>query len=135
MAARDPGGEKQICLLLLVYCTAVAKKLRDILVRAKHRRQALPPPRLRALSVVTEICARHVLSLHKEPHLTPFSLYLPTSKDHIARLYDTVQQIQYIGETKRQLSDRFGEHRRAIEKAIEKQHIDQPTALSDYYFL
>ena len=92
MAARDPGGEKQICLLLLVYRTAVAKKLRDKLVRAKHRRQVLPPPQLRALSVVTEICPRRVLSLHKEPHLIPFSL--PTSKDHIARLYDTVQQIQ-----------------------------------------
>ena len=29
--------------------------------------------------------------------------------------------VQYIGETKRHLSDRFGEHRRAIEKAIAKQ--------------
>ena len=27
-------------------------------------------------------------------------------------------RMQYIGETKRQLSDRFGEHRRAIKKAI-----------------
>ena len=38
-------------------------------------------------------------------------------------------KVQYIGETKRQLSDRFGEHRRAIEKAITHRHIDQPTAV------
>ena len=37
-----------------------------------------------------------------------------------------------LGETKRHLSDRFGEHRRAIEKAIAKQHIDQPTVVSDH---
>ena len=41
--------------------------------------------------------------------------------------------LQYIGETKRHLSDRFGEHRRGIEKAITKQHIDQPTAVSDHF--
>ena len=31
------------------------------------------------------------------------------------------------GETKRIASDRFGEHRRAVEKAIRKQPLDQPT--------
>ena len=44
-------------------------------------------------------------------------------------------KVQYIGETKRQLSDRFGEHRRAIEKAITYRHIDQPTAVSDHFIL
>ena len=43
--------------------------------------------------------------------------------------------VQYIGETKRQLSHRFGEHRPAIEKSIAKQHIDQPTAVSDHFTL
>ena len=43
--------------------------------------------------------------------------------------------VQYIGETKRHLSDRFCEHRRAIEKAIAKQPIDQPTAFLDHYTL
>ena len=44
-------------------------------------------------------------------------------------------KVHYIGETKRHLiRDRFGEHRRAIEKAI-NQHIDQPTAVSDHFTL
>ena len=38
-------------------------------------------------------------------------------------------QVQYVGETKRQCSDRFGEHRRAIKKAITQRHIDQLTAV------
>ena len=32
-------------------------------------------------------------------------------------------------------SDRFGEHRRTIEKAIAKQYVDQPTAVSDHFTL
>ena len=43
--------------------------------------------------------------------------------------------MQYIGETKRHLSDRFGEHRRAIEKAIQRHHINQPTAVPDHFSL
>ena len=43
--------------------------------------------------------------------------------------------VEYIGETKRHLSDRFGEHRRTIEKATAKQNIDQPTAVSDHFTL
>ena len=39
--------------------------------------------------------------------------------------------VQYISETKCHLSDRFGEHRRAIEIAITQRHIDQPTVVSD----
>ena len=41
--------------------------------------------------------------------------------------------MQYIGETKRHLSDRFGEHRRIIEKAIQRRHINQLTAVSDHF--
>ena len=44
-------------------------------------------------------------------------------------------RIQYIGETKRRLSDRFGEHRRAVEKAITQRDINQPTAVSDHFTL
>ena len=44
-------------------------------------------------------------------------------------------KVQYIGESKSQLSDRFGEHRRAIEKTITHRHIDQPTAVSDHFTL
>ena len=43
--------------------------------------------------------------------------------------------VQYIGETERHLSDRFGEHRRAIEKAITQRHIDQTSAVSDHFTL
>ena len=44
--------------------------------------------------------------------------------------------MQYArGETKRHLSHRFGEHRRAIEKAIQRHHINQPTAVSDHFSL
>ena len=43
--------------------------------------------------------------------------------------------VQYIGETKRHLSHRFGEHRRAIEKAIAKQQNNQPTAVADHFTL
>ena len=34
---------------------------------------------------------------------------------------------------KRHLSDRFGVHRRSIQKAITQRHIDQPTAVSDHF--
>ena len=41
--------------------------------------------------------------------------------------------VQYIGKTKHCLSDRFGEQRLAIKKAIAKQHIDQPNTVSDHF--
>ena len=44
-------------------------------------------------------------------------------------------RIQYIGETQRRLTDRFGEHRRAVEKAITQRDINQPTAVSDHFTL
>ena len=44
-------------------------------------------------------------------------------------------KIQYIGETKRRLGDRFGEHQRAVEKPITQRDIDQPTAISNHFTL
>ena len=41
-------------------------------------------------------------------------------------------KVQYSGETKRHLRDRFGERRRAIKN---QRHIDQPTAVSDHFTL
>ena len=113
--------------------------------------KSLPPPlpRLRELSVVTEISAWRVLSLHRDYRgnhvFTPFSL--PTNKDvyyitspallPISFIWYSVinATVNTVGETKRHLSDRFGEHRRAIEDAITQQHIDQPTAVSDHFEL
>ena len=43
--------------------------------------------------------------------------------------------MQYIGETKRQQSDRFREHRRSIEKATNPHHFYHPTAVSDHFSL
>ena len=43
--------------------------LRDILVRAKHRRPPPPPPKHLELSAVTEVGARRVFLLQKEPRL------------------------------------------------------------------
>ena len=122
----------------------------DILVRAKHRMQAPPHTRLRELSiVVTEIGARRVLLLQKEPRPTRL-LYQRTktsttshritcsSSNLVYMIQCNKCNVHYVGESKRHLSivndlsDSFGEHRRAIEKAITKQHIDQPTAVSDH---
>ena len=44
-------------------------------------------------------------------------------------------KIQYIGETKRRLSDRFAEHRSAVEKAFAQREIDQPAADSGHFTL
>ena len=73
------------------------KNLRDIVVRAKHRRQAPPPPRLRELSV-TEIGARRAPLLQRE-HIFHFFLYqrtkTHTTSHHLlffqSCLCDTVQ--------------------------------------------
>ena len=44
-------------------------------------------------------------------------------------------RIQYIRETKHRLCNRFGEHRRAVEKAITQRDIDEPTTVSDHFTL
>ena len=59
--------------------------LRDILVRATHHRP-VHPPRHRELSVVTEKGAKRVLSLRREPRLTPFSLQMNNDKYDITSL-------------------------------------------------
>ena len=87
--------------------------------------QTSSSPRIRReLSVATEIGAKRVLPLQREPRP---SLYfsLPMTKE----LYDSTSSallvymihcnkcnVQYIGEAKCHLSDSFGKHRRAIEK-------------------
>ena len=43
--------------------------------------------------------------------------------------------MQYIGETKRQLSDRYGKHRRSIEKARNPYYFYHLTAVSDHFSL
>ena len=43
--------------------------------------------------------------------------------------------MQYIGETKRQFSDRFGEQRRSIEKARNPYQFHHPTAVSEHFSL
>ena len=58
----------------------------------------------------------------------------PTELDKLGHLCNKCN-VQYIGETKRHLSDRFDEHRRAIEEAIAKQPVDNPTAVSDHFTL
>ena len=40
--------------------------------------------------------------------------------------------VHYTHETKPHLSDRFGEHRHAIKKAITQRRIDQPAIISDH---
>ena len=101
-------------------------------------------PRLRELSVVAEIGARRVLPLQRTTSCTFFSTNEQRHTRHnitcsSSNLVYMIQcnkcNVQYIGETKRHLSDRFGERRRAIEKAIAKQHINQPTAVSDHFTL
>ena len=58
-----------------------------------------------------------------------------SSSNLIYRIQCSTCKVQYVGETKRHLSDKFGERRRAIEKAITQRHIDQPTAVSDHFTL
>ena len=57
--------------------------LRDILVRATHRR---PPPKHLELSAVTEVGAKHVLSLQREPRFTPSSPLTNKGKFYITSL-------------------------------------------------
>ena len=133
MAVRDPGGEKQIFLLLLVDRTAVAKNLRDILVRAKHRRQA--PPASGAFRCHRNRCKTCPFITEGTTSYTFFLTNKQRRTRHHITCSATNATVQYIGETKRHLSDRFGEHRRAIEKAMTQQHINQPTAVSNHFTL
>ena len=58
-------------------------------------------------------------------HTTCYSSYL------VYMIQCNKCNVQYISESKRHLSDICGEHRRAIEETITRQHIDQPTTVSD----
>ena len=95
--------------------------LRDILVRAKHRR---PPPlapgsfrcnrrRCKTCRFIKEGTTSYTFFATNEQkgirhHITC------SSSNLVYMIQCTKCRIQYIGETKRRLSDRFGEHRRAV---------------------
>ena len=87
------------------------------------------PPRLRELSVGTEI-SRYKTCPSITEGTTSYAFFSTNEqrgiRHHItcssSNLVYMIQcnkcNVQYIGEMKRHLSDRFGEHRRAIEKVI-----------------
>ena len=118
------------------------KNLRDILVRAKHRRQApLASGAFRCHSngcktcpFITEGATSYTFfSTNEQRHIRH---HITCSSSNLVYLIQCNKcNVQYIGETKRHLSDRFGEHSRAIEKAIAKQQNDQPTAVADHFTL
>ena len=101
------------------------KNLRDILVRAKHRRQA--PPASGAFR-----CHRNRSFHCRGNHILHFLLYqrtkTHTTSHHLlffqSRLYVQCNKcnVQYIGETKRHLSDRFDEHRRRTQTNNRRSH-------------
>ena len=116
--------------------------LRDILVKAKHRR---PPPktpgafrcnrnRCKTCPFITEGTEFYTFFSTNE-HRSIRHHITCSSSNHIYMIQCSKCKVQYIGETKRHLSDRFGEHRREIEKALQQRHIDQPTAVSDHFTL
>ena len=128
---------KKNFLFILLYPTAVA----IIYVKTSSEpNTADHPPKHVELSAVIKVGVRHVLLLQKEPRLTPSSL--PTNNDAsdtTTPVHLPIQcnkcNMQYIGETKRQLSDRFAEHRRSIEKASNQHRFYRPTAVSDHFSL
>ena len=125
------------------------KNLRDILIRAKHRRQApLPSPpsplasetfrchrnRCKTFPFITEETTSYTFFSTNEQRRTRYHITC-SSSNLVYMIQCNKCNVQYVGEIKRHLSDRFGEHRRAIEKAIAKQQIDQPTAVEDHFIL
>ena len=66
----------------------------------------------------------------------PFSLlredaaYIRLSKNHLQYKLQNLCNLQYIGETKRLLKDRFNEHRRAVDKTNIK---SKPTTVSEHF--
>ena len=116
--------------------------LRDILVRATHRRPTPKTPgafrcnrsRCKTCPFITEGTTFYTFFSTNEQRQILHHIAC-SSSNLIYMIQCSRCKVQYIGETKRQLSDRFGEHRRAIEKAITHRHIDQPTAVSDHFIL
>ena len=116
--------------------------LRDILVRATHRR---PPPktpgafrcnrsRCKTCPFITEGTTFYTFFSTNEQRQILHHISC-SSSNLIYMIQCSRCKVQYIGESKSQLSDRFGEYRRAMEKAITHRHIDQPTAVSDHFTL
>ena len=116
--------------------------LRDILVRATHHR---PPPktpgafrcnrkRCKTCPFITEGTTSYTFFSTNEQRQIRHHITC-SSSNLIYMIQCSKCNMQYIGETKRHLGDRFGEHRRAIEKAIQRHHIYHPTAVSDHFSL
>ena len=114
--------------------------LRYILVRAKHRR---PPPKtpgaFRCNRSRWKTCP-----FYRRNHVSHLLLYLDeqrrirhhiscSSSNLICMIQYNECNMQYLGETKRQLSDSFGEHRRSIEKARNPHHFYHLTTVSDHF--
>ena len=109
--------------------------------RATHRR---PPPRTsgafrcnrsrcKTCPFITEGTTFYTFSTNEQRQILH---HISCSSSNLIYMIQCSRcKVQYIGESKSQLSDRFGEHRRAIEKAITHRHIDQPTAVSDHFTL
>ena len=115
--------------------------LLDILVRAKNRR---PPPQ----NTWSFCCNRSrwkTCPFYRRNHVLNLLLYLDEQRrirHHIScsssNLIYMIQynecNMQYLGETERQLSDSFGEHRLgSIEKARNPHHFYHPTTVSDHF--
>ena len=117
--------------------------LRDILVRAKHRRP--PPKKHLELSAVTEVGAETRPFITEG--ITSYTLYSTNENDashttfpvHLPISFTWSSAINVTCNTSAKLnaglSDRFGEQRRSIEKARNPYQFNHPTAVSDHFFL
>ena len=116
--------------------------LHENLVWAKHRR---PPPktpgdfrcnrsRCKTCPFITEGTTPYTyFSTNEQRRIRHHSSC--SSSNFIYMIQCNKCNMQYIGETKRQLSDRFAEHRRSIEKASNPRRFYHPTAVSDHFSL
>ena len=116
--------------------------LRENLVRAKHRR---PPPKTpgafrcnrskcKTCSFITEGTTSYTFfSTNEQRRIRHHNSC--SSSNFIYMIQCNKCNMQYIGETKRQLSDRFAEHQRSIEKASNPHSFYHPTAVSDRFSL
>ena len=131
---------KKLSRLVLLISYRRSKNLRDILVRAKHRKPPSKPPdvfrcnrsRCKTCPFIKEGTTSYTFfSTNEERQIRH---HITCSSSNLVYMIQCNKcRTQYIGETKQLASDRFGEHRRAVEKAIQKQPLDQPTAVSDHF--
>ena len=111
--------------------------LRDILVRTKHRRPGAfrcNRSRCKMCPFITEGTTSYTFFSANEQRRIPHHISC-SSSNLIYMIQCNKCNLQYIDETKRQLSDRFGEQRRSIEKARNLHHFNHPTAVWDLFSL